>query len=116
MRWPTPSPMSANVVCMDVAGRGQSEWLPHKRDYSFGLYLTHAATLLASVTAPVRASRIRRMFVGSRRRPHRHVDWVDTSMGGLMGMMLAAKRHSPIRRLVTMSGPSSERLARRSDL
>jgi len=26
------------VVCMDVAGRGQSEWLPHKRDYSFGLY------------------------------------------------------------------------------
>jgi len=82
------------VVCMDVAGRGQSEWLPHKRDYSFGLYLTDAAALLARVTAPVQASR------GSRRLPHRHVDWVGTSMGGLMGMMLAAKRHSPIRRLV----------------
>ncbi len=88
------------VVCMDVAGRGQSEWLPHKRDYSFGLYLTDAAALLARVTAPGEASRIRRMLGGSARPPRRHVDWVGTSMGGLMGMMLAAKRHSPIRRLV----------------
>jgi pimeloyl-ACP methyl ester carboxylesterase len=32
--------------------------------------------------------------------PKQHVDWIGTSMGGLIGMMLAAKRHSPIRRLV----------------
>ncbi|MGO9172533.1 MAG: alpha/beta fold hydrolase [Rhodomicrobium sp.] len=88
------------VVCMDVAGRGQSEWLPHKRDYSFGLYLADAAALLARVTAPGEASRVRRMLGGAPRPPRRHVDWVGTSMGGLMGMMLAAKRHSPIRRLV----------------
>jgi pimeloyl-ACP methyl ester carboxylesterase len=88
------------VVCMDVAGRGQSEWLAHKGDYSFGLYLTDAAALLARVTAPAEASRLRRMLGGRHRPPRRHVDWVGTSMGGLMGMMLAAKRHSPIRRLV----------------
>ena len=89
-----------HVVCMDVAGRGQSEWLTHKGDYAFGLYLTDAAALLARVTAPAEASRLRRMLGGSHRPPRRHVDWVGTSMGGLMGMMLAAKRHSPIRRLV----------------
>ncbi len=88
------------VVCMDVAGRGQSEWLTHKGDYAFGLYLTDAAALLARVTAPAEASRLHRMLGGSHRPPRRHVDWAGTSMGGLMGMMLAAKRHSPIRRLV----------------
>ena len=91
---------TCHVVCMDAAGRGQSEWLPYKGDYSFGLYLADAAALLARVTAPAQASRIRRMLGGSHRPPRRHVDWVGTSMGGLMGMMLAAKRHSPIRRLV----------------
>jgi pimeloyl-ACP methyl ester carboxylesterase len=89
-----------HVVCMDVAGRGQSDWLPQKRDYSFGLYLNDAAALLARVTAPVQVSRLRRVLGGGHRAPRRHVDWAGTSMGGLMGMMLAAKRHSPIRRLV----------------
>ncbi len=88
-----------HVVCMDVAGRGQSDWLPHKSDYSFGLYLNDAAALLARVTAPAQTSRLRRMLGGARP-ARRHVDWAGTSMGGLMGMMLAAKRHSPIRRLV----------------
>ena len=91
---------SCHVVCMDAAGRGQSEWLTHKGDYSFGLYLNDAAALLARVTAPAETSRLRRMLGGGEGQARRHVDWVGTSMGGLMGMMLAAKRHSPIRRLV----------------
>jgi hypothetical protein len=37
------------VVCMDVAGRGASDWLEHKEDYGFGLYLSDAASLLALV-------------------------------------------------------------------
>jgi pimeloyl-ACP methyl ester carboxylesterase len=90
---------SCHVVCMDVAGRGASEWLPHKGDYTFGLYLADAAALLARVMAPVHSSGIRRIL-GAARPPKRSVDWIGTSMGGLMGMMLAAKRHSPIRRLV----------------
>jgi pimeloyl-ACP methyl ester carboxylesterase len=90
---------SCYIVCMDVAGRGASEWLPHKGDYTFGLYLTDAAALLARVMAPLPSSGIRRIL-GAARPPKRSIDWVGTSMGGLMGMMLAAKRHSPIRRLV----------------
>jgi pimeloyl-ACP methyl ester carboxylesterase len=90
---------SCHVVCMDAAGRGASEWLPHKADYTFGLYLTDAAALLARVMAPVPSSGIRRIL-GAARPPKRSVDWIGTSMGGLLGMMLAAKRHSPIRRLV----------------
>ncbi len=90
---------TCHVVCMDAAGRGLSEWLPHKGDYTFGLYMTDAAALLARVTAPVPASGLRRI-IGNRRPPTRYVDWIGTSMGGLIGMMLAAKRHTPIRRLV----------------
>ncbi|MBI4725425.1 MAG: alpha/beta hydrolase, partial [Rhodomicrobium sp.] len=84
----------------DVAGRGVSEWLSHKSDYTFALYLNDAAALLARVTAPAPATGVRRIFGAPPRAPKRYVDWVGTSMGGLMGMMLAAKRHSPIRRLV----------------
>jgi pimeloyl-ACP methyl ester carboxylesterase len=84
---------------MDAAGRGASDWLSHKQDYSFGLYLTDAAALLARVTAPMPASGLRKVLGGTRILK-RHVDWVGTSMGGLIGMMLAAKRNSPIRRLV----------------
>jgi pimeloyl-ACP methyl ester carboxylesterase len=91
---------SCHVVCMDVAGRGASEWLSYKGDYSFQLYLADAAALLARVTAPHAPSRLRRMLGGHARPPKRHIDWVGTSMGGLMGMMMASKRHSPIRRLV----------------
>jgi pimeloyl-ACP methyl ester carboxylesterase len=84
------------VVCMDVVGRGDSEWLESKSDYTFSTYLSDAAALIARITTPVRS----RFFPELRaRRPHR-LDWVGTSMGGLIGMMLAAKRGSPIRRLV----------------
>ncbi len=37
------------VVCMDVVGRGASDWLEHKEDYGFGQYLSDAASLLALV-------------------------------------------------------------------
>lgn len=69
------------VLCMDVAGRGDSEWLENKSDYTFTLYQNDAAAMLARVGG-------------------RKIDWIGTSMGGLIGMMLAARRGSPIRRLV----------------
>jgi len=81
------------VVCMDVVGRGESEWLEDKSEYTFSTYLCDAAALVARVTTPVRAGFLREAR-------SRCVDWVGTSMGGLMGMMLAAKRGSPIGRLV----------------
>jgi len=85
------------VVCMDVVGRGDSDWLEEKSDYSFTTYLSDAAALVARVTKPAP-----RGFAGRwrRRTDSTRLDWVGTSMGGLIGMLLAAKRNSPIRRLV----------------
>jgi len=88
------------VVCPDVTGRGDSDWLVDKGDYRFSTYMADAAALIARITAPAPP-----VFFGTfrdRRRPlaPTQVDWVGTSMGGLIGMLLAAKPGSPIRRLV----------------
>jgi len=71
----------ARVVCLDVVGRGASDWLADPAGYAYPLYLAHVARLLdhLGVTS---------------------VDVVGTSMGGLLGMMLAAAGRSPVRRLV----------------
>jgi len=92
---------NCRVVCPDVAGRGASEWLADKGEYSFSTYLSDAAALIARITAPAPP-----VSFGTIRRRRRsaegpaQIDWVGTSMGGLIGMLLAAKRGSPIRRLV----------------
>jgi pimeloyl-ACP methyl ester carboxylesterase len=72
---------SHRVVCPDVAGRGRSEWLAAPKEYAFPLYLADCVALIARLDVET-------------------VDWVGTSMGGLIGMMLAAQRGNPIRRLV----------------
>jgi pimeloyl-ACP methyl ester carboxylesterase len=72
---------SYRVVCPDIAGRGRSEWLAHAGDYGYPLYLADMAALIARLDVA-------------------EIDLVGTSMGGLVGMMLAAQPGSPIRRLV----------------
>jgi len=69
------------VVCPDVAGRGRSDWLRNKSLYGMPQYCSDMTTLLARLNVE-------------------QVDWVGTSMGGLIGMALAAQPESPIRRLV----------------
>ena len=69
------------VVCPDVAGRGRSDRLPDPSLYSLPQY---GADMLALIAALVPQS----------------LDWVGTSMGGLIGMGLAAQPMNPIRRLV----------------
>ena len=69
------------VICPDVAGRGESEWLKNPMEYAIPTYVSDMVTLLA------------RLDVES-------VDWVGTSMGGLIGMGLAAFPSAPIRKLV----------------
>jgi pimeloyl-ACP methyl ester carboxylesterase len=69
------------VVCPDVAGRGRSEWLPVKQDYGYPVYCADMAALIAHLRAE-------------------SVDWLGTSMGGLIGMLLAATPGTPLRRLV----------------
>src|SRR5687768_556761 len=90
---------SCRVVCPDVVGRGKSDWLSHAEDYGYPLYTADMTTLLARVTgaqAPLKKW-LARIF-GQHNNPV--IDWVGTSMGGLIGMMLAAQPKSPIRRLV----------------
>ncbi len=99
------------VVCVDMAGRGDSDWLVRKEDYGYPLYVADAVALLARLTAPVRVP-------GSPVRLSPIIDWVGTSMGGIIGMMVAARGKSPIRRLVLNDvGPfiSKEALARIGD-
>jgi pimeloyl-ACP methyl ester carboxylesterase len=72
------------VVCVSIAGRGKSDWLPNADDYSYPQYMADMTALIARVTA-----------TGSN-----DISWVGTSMGGMLGMLLAARPNTPIRRLV----------------
>jgi pimeloyl-ACP methyl ester carboxylesterase len=69
------------VICPDMPGRGKSDWLDAADSYVYPTYLGAAAALLGRLDVA-------------------EVDWVGTSMGGIMGMMLAALPGTPIRRLV----------------
>ena len=71
------------VVCMDVVGRGDSDWLEHKDDYGFDLYLSDAASLLARLTAGAGRHPLLRWMQGEG--AELTIDWVGTSMGGLLG-------------------------------
>lgn len=83
------------VVCPDVAGRGESDRLEDPAAYGLRQYAADMAGLLAHLRLDA-------------------VDWVGTSMGGLIGMSLAAGRHSPIRRMVINDiGPFVPRAALR---
>lgn len=76
------------VVCPDVVGRGKSDWLKFKALYGIPQYAADMVTLLA------------RLDVAA-------VHWLGTSMGGLIGMALAAQENTPITRLVLNDvGPS----------
>jgi pimeloyl-ACP methyl ester carboxylesterase len=69
------------VICPDMPGRGRSDWLPDSKDYALPTYLAAIDTLLAQIDVE-------------------EIDWIGTSMGGIIGMILAAMPHTPIRRLV----------------
>jgi pimeloyl-ACP methyl ester carboxylesterase len=77
------------VVCPDVVGRGQSDWLADPLAYQFATYVADMLALLAQVHAQA---------------PMQALDWVGTSMGGLIGMTVAGypalPLPVPIRRLV----------------
>jgi pimeloyl-ACP methyl ester carboxylesterase len=69
------------VVCPDVVGRGESDRLADPSAYQITTYVADMVTLLARLDATT-------------------VHWVGTSMGGLIGMALAALPGTPISRLV----------------
>lgn len=78
------------VVCPDVVGRGQSDWLADPAGYQIPAYGADMVTLLARLNADV-------------------VHWVGTSMGGLIGLVISALKNSPVQRLVLNDvGPALE--------
>lgn len=70
-----------HVFCPDIVGRGDSDWLKNPLHYTYEQYLADMTTMIARTDA-------------------REIDWLGTSMGGLIGMLLAAQNNTPIRRLI----------------
>lgn len=90
------------VMCPDVAGRGRSDWLYNKDDYSYPQYMADANALIARAFTRPRADGLLRRLADflSRRHGPRTLYWVGTSMGGMLGMLLASRPNSPIKKLV----------------
>ena len=81
------------VVCPDVVGRGQSDWLEDPMGYAIPHYVADMVTLLARLNA-------------------QQLDWVGTSMGGLIGLGVAGLTRSPLRRLILNDvGPTLQPVA-----
>lgn len=78
------SPQPLRVVCPDVAGRGQSDWLQDPQGYQLPNYAADMLQLLAHLKPAT-------------------LDWVGTSMGGLIGLAVCAHAQAvgvTVRRLV----------------
>lgn len=69
------------VIAVDVVGRGKSDWLEDPLGYNYKQYIVDLGTIIDRLGLE-------------------EVDWIGTSMGGIIGMMVAAQGNSPIRRLV----------------
>jgi pimeloyl-ACP methyl ester carboxylesterase len=72
------------VISVDIAGRGESDWLPDKAHYTYRQYLADTTTLIGRLTGQDGVQ----------------IDWVGTSMGGILGMLVASLPGQPLRRLV----------------
>jgi pimeloyl-ACP methyl ester carboxylesterase len=68
------------VICPDLPGRGSSDWLADPMLYQPASYVAPLTHLLATLDGPV--------------------GWVGTSLGGIVGMLIAACEGQPIGRLV----------------
>jgi pimeloyl-ACP methyl ester carboxylesterase len=83
------SKLPLRVVCPDVAGRGRSDWLKDPMGYAVPTYAADMLALLAQLNAQA--------AIGT-------LDWLGTSMGGLIGMAVCGTPNLqlpvPVRRLV----------------
>lgn len=69
------------VIAVDIAGRGDSDWLPDPAGYDYPTYVWHCIMLLDKLGLP-------------------EVDWLGTSMGGLIAIGLNSVQPQRIRRLI----------------
>ncbi len=70
-----------HVFCPDVVGRGDSDWLKNPLHYTYEQYIADMNALIARIHT-------------------QEINWIGTSMGGLMGMIMASLPKTPIKRLV----------------
>ena len=92
------------VVSVDMAGRGQSDWLQDPMGYQIPTYAQDMAVVLATLKA----------------QGVTQIDWVGTSMGGLIGLAICGhplmQAQCGVRRLVlndvgpTLSWPAVQRI------
>ena len=83
-------PGGIRVVCPDVVGRGESDWLKDPMGYQLPAYAADMLALLAQLQA---------------QSPITSLDWVGTSMGGLIGMVLCGQPVLPGQRV---AGPAQD--------
>ena len=71
----------ARIISIDVAGRGHSDWLEDPAAYNYPTYCSDAKLLCQALNIE-------------------SAHWIGTSMGGLIGMFLAAENSGLIKSLV----------------
>ena len=69
------------VICPDVVGRGQSDWLKDPMGYQIPMYAADMLALLGQLQEQV---------------PITTLDWVGTSMGGLIGLVVCGQPGLPL--------------------
>ncbi len=69
------------VFTLNMPGRGESEWLKDTNGYNYAAYVADCLAFMDNFHL-------------------RKVEWIGTSMGGIIGMMLAAQQPDRIRRLM----------------
>ena len=94
----TRSGDGVRVICVDVVGRGESDWLKDPMGYQVPAYAADMLALLAQLQS---------------QSPITTLDWVGTSMGGLIGLVVCGQPDlpmaAPVRRLVLNDvGPALE--------
>jgi pimeloyl-ACP methyl ester carboxylesterase len=73
--------MYYRVICIDIAGRGQSDWLEDKSGYTYPNYISDILMLLGTLNI-------------------KKVDWLGTSMGGIIGILMASMQPGLINKIV----------------
>lgn len=85
-----------HLICPDLVGRGQSDWFTDSKHYHVAQYIQDITVLLAKIEA-------------------KNIIWLGTSLGGIIGMIMAALPRSPINRLILNDiGPYINKEATRS--
>lgn len=72
------------VIAIDLAGRGRSDFLPNPLDYNYQQYHQDILAVLTHLNLNT----------------PRSIDWLGVSLGGLLGIALAAEENTPIRRMI----------------